>query len=117
MAGAPGIGAHHRERVVAPGARHCELDVAQIGQQVTRVRPVAPVGRVASPHRSQMAVDRGIHASRQDRLEGITRRPAVVLAPVDPLRLHSLHHSERSRWRRRDGRRRVVPLPAVIVYC
>ena len=97
VAGPAGIGAQHGERAVAPGARHMELDVAQLGQQVTGIRTIAPVRLSARGHLIQVAVDRRRHAPGQDALQGLAGRPAVVLAPFDPLRLHGLHHPERTR--------------------
>jgi hypothetical protein len=97
VAGAPGIGAQHGQRAVAPGARHLELDVAQLGQQVAAIGAVAPVRLLARGHLIQVVVDRRRHAAGQDALQGIAGRPAVVLAPLDPFGLHGLHHPERSR--------------------
>ena len=40
----PGIGADHRGRAEAPGARYAKLDIAEPGQQMASVVAVAPVG-------------------------------------------------------------------------
>ena len=93
----PGVGAHHRERAEAARARHAELDLAQLGHQPTAIRAVAPVGRTALGHLDEMTVDPGRHAALENVLQ---RRPTglpVVLAPLDPLRLHGLHHPKRTR--------------------
>lgn len=84
VSGAPGIGAHHGERAVAPRARHAELDVAQLGQQVAGVRPVAPIGLTAFGHLFEVTVDRGLHPAGQNRLQGVSGRPPIVLTPFDP---------------------------------
>ena len=97
MRGAAGIGAHHFQRAVMARARHGEFDVAELRQQVPAVAPVAPVGLLARRHRRQVAIDRRLHAARQDRLQGIRRGVAVVLGPFDAITFHGLHHPERSR--------------------
>jgi len=37
MRSTPRIGAHHRDRRKAAGARHRQLDLAQLGQQMTTI--------------------------------------------------------------------------------
>lgn len=55
------------------------------------------IGRAAPGHLRKMVVDRRGHPPLQRRLERGRRGVPVILAPLDPLRLHGLHHPERTR--------------------
>jgi hypothetical protein len=79
------------------GARHRQLDLAQLGQQMPPVAAVAPVGRAAPSHLLEMPVDRPRHLILHDLAQRPSRRRAVVLAPLQTLDAHRLHHLERSR--------------------
>jgi hypothetical protein len=48
--GAPGVGADDLERAEGAGARHLQLDHAELGEQPSRVSAVAPVGRAELGH-------------------------------------------------------------------
>ena len=97
MGRAAGVGAHHRERAPAPGARHAKLDLSELGHQPAAIAAVAPVGFRQPIRRLQMAIDPGRHPTLQNVLQGRGGGGAIVLAPFDPLRLHGLHHPERMR--------------------
>src|SRR3984893_13509946 len=53
-----GIGAQHPGWTVAPGPRHAQFDVAERGQQMARVVPVAPVRDTVGLDLLKIAVDR-----------------------------------------------------------
>ena len=64
--GAARIGAHHRDRRKPPSARHRQLDLAQLAQQMAPVGAVAPVGLVEHRHALQMLVNRASHLVLHD---------------------------------------------------
>ncbi len=94
LLGAPGIGAYHRERREPAGARHQELDVAKLGQQMARVGAVAPVGFVEHRHPVEMLVDRSLHLAAHNAGNRLPTKRPITLAPFQPLRLHALHQLE-----------------------
>ena len=94
--GAPGVGPHHLERAEGPGARHRELDLPELGQQVAAIGAVAPVGLAELGHALEVVVDQLVHAAAQQRRDRVAGALAIVIAPFHAFRLHGLHHRERS---------------------
>ena len=92
---AAGVGLDHPERAERAGARHGELDPAELGQQPASVAAVAPVGLAAFGDPLEMPIDGRGHAPLEQLGQGLAGSTAVVLAPFDVLSLHGLHHSER----------------------
>jgi hypothetical protein len=90
-----GIGAQHPGRAVAPRPRHPQLDVAERGQQMARVVPVAPVRGVVNPELGEMAVDCRHHLLFDDGGHRQAAQRAIAFAPLKALGLHRLHHLER----------------------
>jgi hypothetical protein len=65
LLGTARIGAHHTDRREPPGARHGQLDIAKLGQQLP-IRAVAPVGHNRLPAETPVALasfqSLGLHA-------------------------------------------------------
>lgn len=98
VGGAAGVGADHRERREAPGAGNRERDLAELGQQPTAIAPIAPVGLGPRRHLFQVTVDRKRHPVLENPFQGFGAGAPIILAPLDPFRLHRLHHPERTRY-------------------
>ena len=94
--GAPGVGPHHPEGAEGAGARHVELDHAELGEQPTRVAAVAPVGMAELGHALEVLVDQLVHAAAQQLCDRLTGALPIVLAPFDALGLDGLHHPKRA---------------------
>jgi hypothetical protein len=94
---AAGIGAHHFGRAVAAGARNGEFDIAELGQERAPVIAVAAIGAVLGLEALQMAIDRRRHLRLDDLSQGLPAKGTIAFAPIQPVRLHGLHHLEGSR--------------------
>ena len=95
--GAPRIGLDDAHRVEAPGARHMELDMAQLGQEPAAVRAVPAVGLAQPGHLLQVSrcrSTRSAHLALDDPGQGLAPGLAIVLAPLMALQLHRLDNSE-----------------------
>jgi len=88
---APRIGAQNLNRAVASGAGNAEFNVAELGEKVPSVVPVAAVGSVLGRELLEMAIDRRRHLIFDDLLQGLTAKRAIALAPIQTVRLHRLH--------------------------
>jgi hypothetical protein len=93
----PGISPQHDARRKSAGARNRQLDVAALGQQMTRIGAAAAVGYVKRGHAIEMLIDRLIHLPAQDGADPVTAESAITIAPFQPLRLHALHQLESPR--------------------
>ena len=91
LLGTPRVGTQHTNRREAAGARHQQLDLAQLGQQMPSVRAVAPVGHVKRRHPIQVLVDGLVHLAGKNDGNRPAAETAVALAPLQSLRLHALH--------------------------
>jgi len=94
--GASCVGPHHLERAEGPGARHRQLDVAELGQQPACVTAIAAVGLAELRHALEVLVDQLAHAAFEQVGERLAGGAAIVIAPFHAFRLHGLHHRERS---------------------
>ena len=61
-----------------PGARNRQLDVAELGQQMTRIGAVAAVGGIKRGHAIEILIDRLVHLAAQD---GADRLAAESMCP------------------------------------
>ena len=77
-----------------PGARHPDLDVAERAQQVARIEAVAPVAHGAAIEAVEPAIDRLGHPALDDLGQRLAAKRAIILAPLQTVRLHLLHHRE-----------------------
>jgi hypothetical protein len=92
--GAPYIGPHYLERAEGPGARHRQLDVAELRQQPAEIAAVAL--RLADlRHALEVFVDQLVHAAFEQLGERVAGTGPIILVPFDAFRLHSLHHPKR----------------------
>src|SRR5919106_1005797 len=94
-ASAPGVGPHHLERAEGPRARHRQLDVAELGEQVTAIAAVAAISLAQLGHALEVVVDQLVHPAAQQLRDRVPGALAIVRAPFDPFGLHGLHHPER----------------------
>lgn len=94
LLGTARISAQHADRREAAGARYRQLDVAQLGQQMSPIAAIAPVGPVERSHPIKVLVDRLPHLRLEDRSNRIPAQSPIALAPFQPLCLHSLHQLE-----------------------
>jgi hypothetical protein len=90
--GAPGIRPHHLEGAEGAGARHVQLDHAELGEQPARVAAVATVGLDELRHALEVLVDQLVHPALEQLGERLAGGGSIILAPFDVLRLHGLHH-------------------------
>jgi radical SAM superfamily enzyme len=97
LLGTPRVGTQHTNRREAAGARHQQLDLAQLGQQMPSVRAVAPVGHVKRGHAIEVIVDRLVHLPGENSGDRLAAKTAVTFAPFQTLRLHALHQLKCSR--------------------
>ena len=88
---APCIALQHLGRAETPGARHPELDIAELAQEMARIVAVAPVARGEAIETVEPAIDRLGDPSPDDLGKGLAAERAVALAPLQPIRLHLLH--------------------------
>ena len=91
---APRIGVNDFGRAVAPRARHVELDVAELGEQMPSIGAVAAVGGIIGVESLEMAIDRRRHPAFDDLLQSLPGEGAVALAPLQAVGLHRLHELE-----------------------
>ena len=63
---APGIAAQHLGRTEAPGARHAERDIAELGQQMARIAAVATVAQGAAVETVEPVINRLGHPAFDD---------------------------------------------------
>ena len=91
---APCIAPQNPGRAEAPGARHVELDVAELAQQAAPVAAVAPVAHGAPVETVEPAVHRLGHPALDNLGQRAPAERAVALAPVQTARLHLLHDLE-----------------------
>jgi hypothetical protein len=101
--GAPRIGPHHLERAERPGARHVQLDHAELGEQPAAIAAGAAVGLAEFRHALEVLVDQLVHAAFEQLGERIAGALAIVLAPFEAFSLHGLHHAKRC-WSTLDRR-------------
>lgn len=94
LLGTPRIGAHDRDRRKAAGARHRELDLAQLAQQIRRYEPLRRVGLIERRHPIQMLVDCVTHLAGENEGDRRAAKTTIALAPLQTLRLHCLHQLE-----------------------
>lgn len=85
------IGADDLGRAVASGPRNLQLDVAELGQKMPPIGPVAAVGDVLGRKPLEMALDRCCHLRLENLLQSLPAERAVTLAPLQTVRLHRLH--------------------------
>ncbi len=97
MLGPPGIGLHHGDRIEPPGARHLQLDPAELGQQVAHITAIAPISRPGGGDLRQVPIDPQGHLPLQDLGQRQPAGRAIILAPIVALQLHCLDHLERPR--------------------
>jgi hypothetical protein len=95
--GAPDVGLDHLERAEAPGARHVELDHAELNEQPARVTAVAPVGPAELGHALEVLVDQLAHPAFQQLGERVAGTGAIILTPFHAFGLHGLHHRKGNR--------------------
>ena len=95
MLGPPGVGAHHRDRAVGPGAWHRQFDVAKLRQDAPPVRAIAPVRLGPLGHTEQMRIDRLVHPALDDLDKRLPGKGTIILSPSQAVCLHGLHHLER----------------------
>ena len=88
------IALQHLGRAKAPGARHVQLDVAELAQQMAGIGAVAPVAHGAVVEAVEPAIDRFGHPALNDLGECLTPERAVALAPLKPVCLHLLHQGK-----------------------
>ena len=60
------IGTHHADRRKPPSARHRQLDLAELGQQMAPIGAVAPVSLIEQGHPIEMLIDRLRHLALQN---------------------------------------------------
>ena len=92
LRGAPCIALQDLARAIVSGARHAELDVAELAQQVTGIAAVAPVAQGAAIEGVEPAVHRLGHPALDDLDQRLAAERPVALAPVQSVCLHLLHH-------------------------
>ncbi len=90
----PGMGAQNPGWAVTSGPRHPQFDVAERGQQMARVMPIAPIRSVTGLELVEIAVDRHRHLVLDDLRQGLTAERAIAFAPLQAFGLHRLHHLE-----------------------
>ena len=95
LRGAPCIALQNLGRAEVPGARHVELNVAELAQQTAPVGAVAPVAHGAGVKVVEPAVHRLGHPALDDLGQRLAAEGAIALAPVQSVRLHLLHHLKR----------------------
>ena len=64
------------------GSRHPWFDVAERGQQMARVMPIAPIRSVTGLELVEIAVDRHRHLVLDDLRQGLTAERAIAFAPL-----------------------------------
>ena len=94
---APCIALQNTGRAEVLGARHVELDVAELAQQAAPVGAVAPVAHRAGVQVVEPAVHRLGHPALNDLGQRLAAERAITLAPVQSACLHLLHHLKRLR--------------------
>ena len=83
---------HARRRgAVAPRARHVDLNVAKLGQQMAAVTAVTAIGGVIGRKLIEMAIDRPGHLLLDDRGDGLPAERTETLASIQAVGLHCLH--------------------------
>jgi hypothetical protein len=93
--GTAGVGPHHLERAEGAGARHRQLDLAELGQQVAVIAAVATIGLAKLGHALELLVDQLVHPAFEQLGERLLGSAAIVLAPFEVFGLHGLHHPKR----------------------
>ena len=91
LARAPRIGADDLNRAVAPGPGNVEFNVAEFGQKMPSIVPIAAVRSVIGLELIEMTIDCGRHLIFDDLLQGLPAEWAITLAPIQAVRLHRLH--------------------------
>ena len=104
MLGPPGIGLHHGDRIEPPGARHLELDAAQLGHQLADITAVAPIRRASGRHLRQVSIHPQGHLPLQNLGQRRSAGSAIIFAPIVILQTHRLDHRE-GLWQALDRRR------------
>ncbi len=94
LGAAPGISLQHLGRAEASGARHRDLDIAQLGQQMATIMAVAPVRLIVKLETVEPVVDRFVHAALDDRSQRLPAERTITFAPLQTISLHRLHHRE-----------------------
>jgi hypothetical protein len=84
------LGNVHFNRAVASGARH-QFDVAELGQKMPSIVPIAAVASIVGIKLVEIAVDRRRHLILDDVLYGLPAKRAITLTPLQSIRLHCLH--------------------------
>lgn len=79
----------------AAGARHTELDIAELGHQPTCVEAVASVADLAPSHVVQEVSDEIAHPRPEHVLHSNPASGPIDLVPFDPPDLNRLHHPQR----------------------
>jgi hypothetical protein len=74
-----------------------ELDHAELSQQPARVSAVAPVGLADLGRALKVAIAGLGHPAFEQLGERLASGAAIILAPLDILGLHGLHHPTRGR--------------------
>jgi hypothetical protein len=93
----PGVGLHHLERAEGPGARHRQLDGAELGQQPAAITAVAAVGLAKRRNALEVLVDQLVRAAFEQLGARVAGTGAIVLAPFHALGPHGLQHGKRNR--------------------
>jgi hypothetical protein len=78
------------------GARHRQLDGAELGQQPARGAAVAAIGLAELGHALEVLLDQLVHPAFKQLGERLLGSAAIVLAPFEAFGLHGLHHRKRS---------------------
>jgi len=95
LRGAPCIGSQDVAGTKPASARHGDLEVAQLTQQMTVVEAVAPVRFIVGSKPFKPALDRGRHLFFDDLSQGLAADVAVAFAPFQAIAAHRLHELER----------------------
>ena len=71
-----------------------QLEVAELGQQPAAIAAVAAIALAELGHALEVLVDQLVHPAFEDLGERLAGGGPIILAPLDLLGLHGLHHRE-----------------------
>lgn len=91
---APGVGLEYARGAEAPRARHGELDVAELCEQMAAIAAIAPIRQLLEVQPVEPVVDSFLHPPFDDLGQRLAPQRAIALAPLQSVSAHCLHHRE-----------------------